>query len=366
MTEALQTVYAQNGNMFFPTVDRSPLLYKSLPIGTYLVGVDMKMGFYVELIPDFTMPRKIYGEIKGRSERIIETFHDRPNSTGVILSGEKGSGKTLLTKKLSIDLAKQNVITLVVNQAFSGDAFNQFIAGIHQPAYVLFDEYEKVYNREEDQNALLTLFDGLFSSKKLFAVTTNERGRMNSYMINRPGRFFYAFEYKGLDEAFIREFLADNLYNQDHLESFVRYASTYEAFNFDMLQALVEEMNRYNEGVTEAAKWVNVSQSWTAKKVYKVLRYEWKNKPEGFQRIDNQINGGSGLNPFIHTMYMYYHYTAIDEDDNNKPYDDSDAIVFQPNHIKSFGSGKYVYENEDAIVEIVEDIKERFDYESLI
>lgn len=366
MTNIFATVYQQHENSYFPTVEMPPNYKKSLPIGTYVVNYDMKMGFYVTQIKDFDLPKKVYGSIHGRAERIINTFNERPNSTGIILSGEKGSGKTLLAKKLGIDLQKQGVITLIVNQAYTGDAFNSFIQSISQPAYVLFDEYEKVYNKEELQNALLTLFDGVYPSKKLFAVTSNERGRMNSYMINRPGRFFYAFEYKGLGEDEVREYLEDNLLNKDHIESFVRYASTYEAFNFDMLSALTEEMNRYGEPVTEAAKWVNVAQSWTTRRQYDLVKATWKqNEPVGFKKFLKEVSSGGSFNPFVNSLYVIFEFEDTDEEDGSK-YDDSESITFEAHNMVKFEGKKFIYENEDLHIEIVEHETERFDPNNLV
>lgn len=39
----------------------------------------------------------------------------------------------------------------------------------------------------------------------------------------------------------------------------VSYASLFEAFSFDMLQSLVEEMNRNGESPAQAANWLNIN-----------------------------------------------------------------------------------------------------------
>ena len=127
---------------------------------------------------------------------------------------------------------------------------------IDQPCVVLFDEFEKVYDRE-DQEQILTLLDGVFGSKKLYILTCNDKYRIDSHMRNRPGRIFYLLDFKGLDSAFIREYCEDRLNNKQYIDQICGLTSLFNQFNFDMLKALVEEMNRYNESPSEALEMLN-------------------------------------------------------------------------------------------------------------
>jgi hypothetical protein len=203
------------------------------------------------------------------TDRVIRTFLSRPAATGVMLTGEKGSGKTLLTKNIAIELAKQGIPTIVINAPWHGDKFNSFIQTITQPCAILFDEFEKTYDRDE-QEAILTLLDGVFPSKKLFMLTTNDKYRVDFHMRNRPGRIFYMLDFKGLDSEFIREYCQDNLENKGHIEKIVSIASLFSEFNFDMLKALVEEMNRYNETPQESLKMLNAKPEFDGGSKYSV------------------------------------------------------------------------------------------------
>jgi len=63
------------------------------------------------------------------------------------LVGEKGSGKTLLAKYISIAAAKERGIpTIVINHPFHGDEFNLFMQSIQEPVIVLMDEFEKIHD----------------------------------------------------------------------------------------------------------------------------------------------------------------------------------------------------------------------------
>lgn len=229
-----------------------------MPAGTYTVGQNPQTGeLFLAQVEDMSVRNKIYGKSNGLCDRIFNTFMERPAATGVLLDGEKGSGKTLLTKLLSIKAREAGIPTIVINTAFAGDYFNSFIQSINQPAVIIFDEFEKNYRDQEKQDALLTLLDGVYPTKKLFVLTSNDKYRVNSHMINRPGRIFYFIEYKGLDRDFIREYCEDNLLDKSNIEGVLTVSSLFEQFNFDLLQALVEEINRYGEKPIVAMELLN-------------------------------------------------------------------------------------------------------------
>ena len=241
-----------------------------LPGGNYTVVKDPMSGqLYLEQIDAFNNPSKIYGDCLRHTDRIVNTFIDRPNATGVMLTGEKGSGKTLLTKNVCAKLATMDIPTIVINAPWCGDVFNSFIQSIEQPCAILFDEFEKVYDKD-DQEKILTLLDGVFPSKKLFLLTSNDKWRVDFHMRNRPGRIYYMIDFKGVDANFIREYCNDNLNNKAHIERIVSVASMFKEFNFDMLKAMVEEMNRYNETPQEALSMLNAKPEFDGNTKYEV------------------------------------------------------------------------------------------------
>lgn len=250
------THFLKRGNTFQPVDSANLIVVETLPVGTYTVGAT-PAGFYYERIEDFTLPQKIYGDTLKNAERILATFNDRPNATGALLEGEKGSGKSMLLKLLSIKGRELGMPTIVINSSFCGDSFNTFIQNLKQPAIVAFDEFEKVYSRD-DQESLLTILDGTFPSKKLFVLTVNNKWRIDEHMRNRPGRIFYSLSFGGLDKTFVEEYCQDNLNNKDHVTGVMAVSSHFGKFTFDMLKALVEEMNRYGEPAADAMKWLNI------------------------------------------------------------------------------------------------------------
>lgn len=249
--------FKKMGSAYMPTGDESySSILPVLPPANYVIKAHPELGLYFDMVDSFSFDGKIYGSPIRRVERILNTYQKRSASTGVLLTGEKGSGKTLLAKLLSIHGAKLNYPTIIINNAWRGDAFNQLLQNITQPCIILFDEFEKVYNGE-DQEAILTLLDGVFPTKKLFIFTSNDYTRINTHLQNRPGRIFYNIKYDGLEAEFVREYCEDNLNNKANISDVMKVFHLFDKFNFDILKALVEEMNRYNETAQEAMLLLN-------------------------------------------------------------------------------------------------------------
>jgi hypothetical protein len=172
------------------------------------------------------------------------------------LNGVKGAGKTQLARLVACKAATQAIPCIIVNQPWSGDKFNRLIQSIAQPCIILFDEFEKVYDRDI-QPEVLTLLDGVFPTKKLFIMTCNDQWLIDDHMRNRPGRIYYLIDFRGLEQKFIREYCDDKLINRQHASAICKIAEMFNEFNFDMLQAIVEEVNRYGETPEQALVMLN-------------------------------------------------------------------------------------------------------------
>lgn len=141
-----------------------------------------------------------------------------------------------------------------------GETFNTFLQSIKQPTIVLFDEFEKVYEGHGEQEALLTLLDGVYPSKKLFLLTCNNKNHIDSHFRNRPGRVYYTLDFTGLGADFVQEYCNDNLNPEFRSKAagVVAVAKMFERFNMDMLKAMVEEINRYGESAQDVLKYLNI------------------------------------------------------------------------------------------------------------
>ena len=335
------TYYFKTGTTFRPTAEANTDIRSTLPVGNYVIKEDMS-GMYFEVVDAFNLPPKLYGANPRYTSRILSTFMARENATGVMLAGEKGSGKSLLAKTVSITGAEQNIPTIIINSAWCGDAFNMLIQSIEQPAIILFDEFEKVYSAEQQQD-ILTLLDGVFPTKKLFLLTCNDKWRVDQHMRNRPGRIFYIIDFTGLDPVFIEEYCKDNLQNQMYIDTICKLASMFSQFNFDMLTALVEEMNRYDESPHTALEMLNMRPEFdTAQPVWNLTLTHEDGTIIPLWYIKQFVGS-----PLVTQLELPYDNPRYNADDVNGmelahcelSFAPEDIVVIRPREIKSVKNG---------------------------
>lgn len=231
-----------------------------IPAGTFGVGVTMEGTFYLYPKNDMEIPAVTYGDTDDKSERIIKTFLSRKGkNTGILLEGTKGSGKTLQAKMLSVALRKIGIPTISIGSPFNGEGFINFMSQIKQPIMVMVDEFDKLYAEKEHQDGLLTLLDGVGGYDKLFVLTKND-GYVSEFLRNRPSRIFYSFSYKKLPKSTLDDYLAKNLENKAFLADFETLYNLSSDLNFDVIQSLVEELNRYpNDKFSDALTLMGIS-----------------------------------------------------------------------------------------------------------
>lgn len=234
--------------------------FDKLPAATYKVDFNPMSGFSLDQVDDFkTKEEKIYGSHAEKIQKVLKSYTKFDRSMGIILSGNKGMGKSMFVQLIGEEVIQQlDIPVILVTKPFVGIA--DFIEEIDQEALIIFDEFEKMFsnrgvssNREqpthiESQDNLLGLFDGTSQKKRLYAITVNELHRVNDFMLSRPGRFHYhiRFDYPSSDE--IEVYLRDKLDEAYHgeIKHVVSFANRVK-LNYDSLRAIAFELN---EGYT--------------------------------------------------------------------------------------------------------------------
>lgn len=220
--------------------------YDQLPPKTYRVDYDPETRIFSLLeAHDFEIPEtKIYGQHLDKVKKVLNSMDKMNRNLGVILSGDKGIGKSLFSKCLGLKARKKGIPVILVNEYHEGIA--NFLEEIEQTVMILFDEYDKTFDEKKHncQAEMLSLFDGVSAGKKLFVITCNEIQSLSQYLINRPGRFHYHFRflYPIADE--IRDYMEDKLDKQyyDEIENVIAF-SVRMNLNYDCLRSIAFELN---------------------------------------------------------------------------------------------------------------------------
>lgn len=237
--------------------------YQKLPVGTYLVNFNPMAGFSLSIRNDLAVTEdKIYGNSMTKVLKVMRSYNAVDRNFGVLLSGQKGIGKSLFVRLLAEEAIKLNMPVITVTAAAPGIA--TFISSIEQDCVVIFDEFEKTFTITEDENqqdALLSLFDGMDGGHKLFVVTCNDLDHMSQYMLNRPGRFHYHFTMMPPTPAEVEEYMKDKLAPEYHnnIHDIVNLANVVD-MPYDYLRAIAFELNQ-GYSLKEAMSDLNITRT---------------------------------------------------------------------------------------------------------
>ena len=260
-------------------------IIEMLSPGIYVVRCNQEEGFFLEEYGNIGIVEKVYGQHQKKIEKAFNAFDNMDRNLGILLSGDKGIGKTLFLKMLAAEAIQRGMVVIVVDRYYTG--IDAFLIKITQECIILFDEYEKRFGESDNtvsvndndfgynvnpfcsnnsmmslyshQTELLELFDGISGGKKMFVLTCNEIGTINNYLIDRPGRIHYHFRFAYPTPKDIMQCLKENLKPEYHseIQTVLNY-SVFTKISYDSLRAITFEINS-GLGTEEALSDLNIS-----------------------------------------------------------------------------------------------------------
>lgn len=216
----------------------------------YLFNYDDKGNCFLEDTNSFKFPDKIYDIDKDLREIIKKSFDYNQTNLGVLLTGNKGQGKSVTAKLICQDM---NLPVIIINKHVH-EAINliNFLKQIQQDYILFIDEFEKLFkpkslsdsdkSKFHNQETFLPFMDGVLTSKNkvLFLLTTNDD--VNEFLINRPSRIKFLREYNELSEELFNMIVNDKLVNKGYKEDLEKHVS-FLNLNVDLLINIINDIN---------------------------------------------------------------------------------------------------------------------------
>ena len=193
-----------------------------------------------ELNGEMNLPPTVYQTKKDKLfiDRVLKNFNSsNKNTTGVLLTGDKGTGKSV-TAKILAEKAKLPII--VINPELEEKYLEEFFKEFDTPVCILFDEVDKNFSTQK----MLTFLDGMHkTAKKLVIMTANDEDDLSNYIKNRCSRIRYYRHYNMKDDA--KEYAeliceAKGIENKDEVVSFIVNNIKYPSI--DNISSFIDEV----------------------------------------------------------------------------------------------------------------------------
>lgn len=214
----------------------------------YSVLVDRYEGTVsLNLEPELQMPEKIYSSKEQDSfiDKVLTCFNNsKEGTTGVMLAGLKGAGKTVIAKQIAL---KSNLPIITIDKNTHPSYLIKLFNKLEEvPICVIFDEIDKIGEKYDD-DGLLKIMDGINTSgKKLMLFTCNNDCDVNEYMKDRCSRVRYWKKFDETSASMIQNILEDKLDDKDEVKSLTDFImSTFKCRSFDNIFSFVNEVNMY-------------------------------------------------------------------------------------------------------------------------
>lgn len=223
---------------------------------------------------ELNLPKKIYSTKTDDvfKKRIITYFNKaNTNTTGVMLAGTKGTGKTVMAKILA---KESGLPIIVVNSDYPEGKLIKFFKSFTTPVCVLFDEVEKNFKTEH----MLDFLDGVEkTTQKLVIMTCNDLSQVSQYMQDRCSRVRYLRRYSPNENAAFLPMLADDfgIKNKEEVVKFCK--ENIKLLSIDNIVSFMSEVKMLEDediSLQEIINIMNISTENIPTKVSDTVEYD--------------------------------------------------------------------------------------------
>ena len=310
----------------------------------YNIVVSQNQGIFLQEREPLPMPPEIYGaNTERRATKVLTTFKDRKNEpTGVLLSGLKGSGKSMLARLIAVRALAEGYPVILLQVSQLEPEVVTFFNSIDTQCVVLLEELDKTEDRDKSWHIpLLQLLDGSgATANHLFLATANAAWGVSDKLMARPGRIYYHFHFGPVSEDMCREYIASKLPADAHDAVYDAMLEISE-LTFDTMRAFVEEVNRYGytpELLRECLRDLNIKDLVHERN----QRYKCSLYVDGITVGRIEVTGiHTNIRIYTDDLTWYDEFTGNDDDDDD--YDDNARKYCAERAIRALGTDGPVY-----------------------
>lgn len=264
------TLY-KSGNEYVQTSAALELVDRPAP-GVYTLDVEENS---IKLVRNteyhYTPPDTLYGDVREKSDMVINRWVHNKKNTGVILSGDQGTGKTLTSRLIIKDAVEVHgaVVIEMIQPLIKKEVF-EFINKLSCPLVIFVDEFEKKY-KWNLQEQLLGYMDGGSLEGVLWLLTVNNMREVQSHMLHRPSRVYYHYQFQDVSMDAVK-CMIDDLFDvvaykkHNNLKTsaaaikkeVAQTISTFSIRTYDTILAFINDINRTMNTPEKVLTYLNV------------------------------------------------------------------------------------------------------------
>lgn len=269
---------------------------EKIPAAIYTVAFNPFQGFYLEKFNEsFTEPKQLFGDLEFKAEHLLGRY-ELTGDVSVMLTGLKGSGKSLLAHVFSNRaIARFDKPVIVVDDSFGNPkGLIQFLYDLGDAVFI-FDEFAK--KMEEEQDTFLDFFSGTYNTNRAVFLIENQKSNINNFILERPGRIRWAFEYGKLPLNVVKEVCVAREVPEDLTKFVCEYAARIHTIGMDNLNTIIDEVLISKDQIVTKKDFdgllsmLNIPSS--IEREYKVIsiKYDGEEYPvEGIERLECTYN----------------------------------------------------------------------------